>query len=224
MRVCKVFLHLLSIFVVLVPFSVSAVEFKQVDFERLLNNHPLMKNYDSETGRFKNTPSEIIPVTLIEQRISSLTTQINACKKKKSGLVATAMQPGEDHDENLIWDKIGKLDQEIATLQKQCGAETTLLEQKGIPGFETLFKVVTGLTIDVVDGSSAPNRLLINKLPRFPAEPPLLSGFDLRHFYYQPDSQHLEKYLQQAGLIGLLFSKTDCSIIYNRNGAAQGNE
>ncbi len=221
MRICKKNLHLLSIFVFLVPSLVGAVDFKQVDFERLLKQHPLMKNYDPETGRFKNTPSEIIPVSLIEQRIASISAQIRLCDKRKSDLVVSAMSSDAEIDENDIWGQIGKLDHEISTLQKRLQAEENMLEQKGVPGYETLFSVVTDLTRSVIESASAANRVLINKLPRFRSEPPSLSGFDLRHFFYRPDLQHLRKYLSQAGLIGSLFSKTDGSIIYNRNGAEQ---
>lgn len=219
MKVCKKIFHLLSIFVFFVPSLGGAFEFQQVDFERLLNNHPLMKNYDPESGRFKNTPSEIIPVPLLEQRVASISGEIRRCEKEKSDLVAAAMNSAAELDENKLWGQIGKIDLEISALQKRLRAEETLLEQEGVPGFETLFSVVTDLTRDVIAGSSAENRVVINKLPRFRSDFPRLSGFDLRRFFYRSDPQFLEKYLEHAGLIGLLFAKTDNSVIYKRNGA-----
>ncbi|MDD3148970.1 MAG: hypothetical protein PHD82_16875 [Candidatus Riflebacteria bacterium] len=214
MKVCKKILHLLSIFVFLVPPVVVGVEFKQVDFERLLNKHPLMKKFDPETGRFNGTPCEIIPVELIRQRVASLTAMIGLCERKKSDLVVAAMVDGAKVDENAIWAQIGKIDHEISDIRKKLDGEEALLEQKGIPGLETLFSVVTGLTRDLIDSISAADNIVINKLPRFRSKPPQLAGFDLRHFFYQPDPQHLKKYLEQAGLIGLMFSGSDNPIIY----------
>ena len=62
MRQRKNILQMLSFFVAVVPLLVSGETFRAVDFERLLQKHPLMRKYDPETGRFKETKSEIIPV------------------------------------------------------------------------------------------------------------------------------------------------------------------
>ncbi len=217
MKNCKKILRLLSIFAFLVPSLVEGTEFKVVDFERLVKRHPLMKQFDSTTGRFKGTSSEIIPVKVLQERVASLTGQISAIEKAKSELIGNAMIDAKA-DESAVWLKIGEYDREIDTLQKRLGGEQELLDQKGVPAFSTLFAIVADLVKDICAAESASGTVVLNKLPRFSARPPAFAGNDLRRFFYHPDSASLEGYLSQAGLIGLMFLQTDKPIIFKRAG------
>lgn len=217
MNNCKKNLQLLSIFAFLVPHILEGTEFKAVDFERLLNRHPLMRQFDPETGRFKGTPSEIIPVEVLQNRVASLTGQIAALEQTKSDLVASAMV-NAGADESAVWLKIGEYDRDIDMLRKRLAGERELLDQKGVPAFSTLFAVASDLVKSICRAEMASNTVVINKLPRFPANPPVFGGNDLRHFFYSSDPDCLETYLSRAGLIGLMFAQTDDPIIFQRAG------
>ncbi|HNX74813.1 MAG TPA: hypothetical protein PLM07_07375 [Candidatus Rifleibacterium sp.] len=217
MITCKKFLRLLSFFVVFCPASLFALEFKTVDFERLLRAHPLMKHFDPDSGRFKGTISEIIPVEVMQQRVASLTAQIAARETAKSELARQALN-STIVDEAAIWNSIREHDTAIASLKKQLAAEQELLDQKGVPALTTLFSQTTTLVRDVVRGAAASGSLLINKLPRFRSGLPRPGENDLRRFFFYLDAPRLEKYLQNSGTIGLMFSQTDRPVLFERNG------
>lgn len=219
MKSCKIFLHLLSIFFFCVPFAVNAQSFKTVDFERLLMNHPLMKNFDPETGRFRDTPSEIVPVALLQQRIISLTSQIGNLEKQKVQIVTESMLKTDNTDEEDTWERIKCIDSRIEAARESMLPEQKLLEQRGVPGYETILAIASRLVNDTVGSQFAQDRVVINKLPRFRSLPPDLSNNDLRRFFDRKSSATLEKYLSQAGLVGLMFSQTDQPILYSRQGA-----
>ena len=217
MKNCKNFLRLLSFFVVICPISLFAIEFKTVDFERLLHAHPLMKHFDPATGRFNGTISAIIPIEIMEQRVASLAAQINTLENAKSELARQALNSA-GINETIVWSRIGEHDAAIASLQKQLAADRELLDQKGVPALTTLFSQATTLVRDVVSSAAASDSLLINKLPRFRSGRPMPEDNDLRRFFYFKDAPRLEKYLQESGTIGLMFSQTDRPVLFARNG------
>lgn len=218
MRMCKKILPMLSIFSLCVPFVCFSQALKTVDFERLISNHPLMKQFDRETGRFKGTPSEILPLDVLQQRVGSLTSELEALEARKAKVVATSMLEASGVDEERVWDEIGSLDRQIAAVKGRLLPEQTLLEQKGVPGLETVFTIATGIVNDVVGAEFAADRLVINKLPRYPSEPPTVGVNDLRRLFYSRDRAVLEKYLTAAPVIGLMFSGSDRPVLYAREG------
>ena len=62
------------------------------------------------------------------------------------------------------------------------------------------------------------DKIMLNKLPRYPSRKPELNGNDLHRFWYHPTSDCLELYLKQASIIGLIFPRYNQTIIYQRNG------
>lgn len=219
MKTCKKFLHLLNILFLCVPLVANAQTFKTIDFERLLLNHPLMKNFDPATGRFRDTPSEIVPIAVLQQKISSMTTQISDLEKQKAKIVAELVLKTDQNSEEIIWQQLKDLDSKIETVKKQMQPVQKLLEQGGVPGYETVFAIATQLVNDIVGSRYEKNHLVVNKLPRFRSVPPALNNNDLRRFFDHKNIEILEKYLSQAGIIGLMFSHIDQPVLYSREGA-----
>ena len=215
MRQRKNILQMLSFFVAAVPLLVSGETFRAVDFERLLQKHPLMRKYDPETGRFKETKSEIIPVENLQKRVASITAEIADCESEKSELVLAAMNSGEASTEALTWEKIGQIDRRLAELKARLQTEQSLLANKGVPGYDKLLEIAGRIYHETVLPETATGALLLNKLPRFAATPPLLADSDLRRFFFSRNGEVLEKYLAQAGKIALMFEKTDQPILYS---------
>jgi len=215
MRRCKNILRLLSFFVAAVPLLASGETFRAVDFERLLQKHPLMRKYDPETGRFKETKSEIIPVEKLQERVASITADIAACEREKSELVLAAINSGESSTEALTWEKIGQIDRRLAELKTRLQMEQSLLDDKGVPGYDKLLEIAGQIYHETVLPEIATGVLLLNKLPRFAAAPPQSADNDLRRFFYSRNGEILEKYLAQAGKIALMFEKTDQPILYS---------
>ncbi len=214
MKVCKKILQLLSIFAVVFPVTATGTEFRQIDFERLLNAHPMMKNYDPETGRFKNTPSEIVPVEVLEERIASITADIGRLEKKKMQLVAASLQALSASDDSSLWAEISLIDRQIEGLRKAAEPIRELREDGGVPGFDKLLAVSSGLAYDIISAQAADDRVVFNKLPRFRSLPPKFAGRDLKHFFFTRDASVLTDYLAGAGLVGLMFSQADNTILY----------
>lgn len=215
MKKCKNILRLLSFFVVAVPLLVSGQTFRAVDFERLLQKHPLMRKYDPETGRFKETKSEIIPVEKLQERIASISADIAACESEKSELVLATMNSNEPAAESTAWEKIGRIDRRLAELKERLQTEKALLEDKGVPGYDKLLEIAGQIYHETVLPETSTDCVLLNKLPRFVAAPPQLADNDLRRFFISRKAEVLEKYLAQAGKIALMFEKTDQPIVYS---------
>lgn len=215
MRRCKNILLLLSFFVAAVPLLASGETFRAVDFERLLQKHPLMRKYDPETGRFKETRSEIIPVAKLQERIASISAAIAACENEKSELVLATMNSGDSVSEAHAWERIGQIDRQLAELKTGLQTEQSLLADEGVPGYDKLLEIAGQIYHETILPEIATGVLLLNKLPRFVATPPRPAGNDLRHFFYSCNGEVLEKYLAQAGKIALMFEKTDQPILYS---------
>ncbi|HNS08601.1 MAG TPA: hypothetical protein PKN29_02815 [Candidatus Ozemobacteraceae bacterium] len=215
MRRCKNILRLLSFFVFAVPLLVTGETFRAVDFERLLQKHPLMRKYDPETGRFKETKSEIIPVEKLQERVASISAEIAASEREKSDLVLRTMNSNESAAENLAWEKIGQIDRRLSELKERLKAEQSLLEDKGVPGYDKLLEIAGQIYHETVLPEIATGCVLLNKLPRFAAAPPRPAENDLRRFFFSRKAEILESYLTQAGKIALMFEKTDRPILYS---------
>lgn len=218
MRRCKNILRLLSFFVAAVPLLAAGETFRTVDFERLLQKHPLMRKYDPETGRFKETKSEIIPVENLQKRVASISAEIADCEREKSEFVLAAMNSDEASSEALTWEKIGRIDRRLAELKSRLQTEQSLLADKGVPGYDKLLEIAGQIYHETVLSETATDALLLNKLPRFAAAPPQPADNDLRRFFYSRSGEVLEKYLAQAGKIALMFEKTDQPILYSADG------
>lgn len=217
MIICKKILHLSLFFAFSVPFFLNAQTFNTVDLERLLQNHPMMSQFEQETGRFKGTPSEIRNIETLKTDSASISRYIetlNADRKKKLQLLMTSTD--ESSNEESLWNYLNECDQQIEKKKLELKEVEDLIITEGVPGFETVLKIVTTIKSDIFSHINASNTIVLNRLPRTGANiPPYFSRKVLRDFYWHKDSESLEAYLKQAGRIGLMFSSIDNPVVYN---------
>ncbi|HNW35662.1 MAG TPA: hypothetical protein PKM25_12060, partial [Candidatus Ozemobacteraceae bacterium] len=169
------FLHLFIYFYMLYPSSIQAIEFRRIDFERLVRNHPLMRRFDAGTGRFRGTPSEVRSIEDVRSDIARMDYQIQETERKKGETVKASFffQNTAETSTEAAWHRINGMDAEIATLKKNRAALASLLEQGGVPPEQTLIDCVKSLAADILSSCpAASDSIVLNVFPRFPSPPP----------------------------------------------------
>lgn len=215
MKKCKNFLLLLSFFALGVHLSVQSAEYQEADLQRLIRNHPLIKDFQPETGRFKNTPSEIQPVERLIGNKNKLTLAISELEKEKRNKLAEHLVAGNAVEEQL-WEKIKEIDSEVEKHQKEIRELDDLIAAKGVPGFETVIKISEQLWNDISVGLPSNEAIILNKLPFQPPDlPPTIENRDLRHFFYSPSPENLQKYINYSIETGFLFQSINKTILYS---------
>ena len=217
---CKKKLHLLNFFAVFLCCTLAAQEFKEVDFERLLRNHPMMQNHDPLTGRFRNTPSEPQSVEKLSSTGQELKERLLELDRQRATLTLSSLKQSavSRSQEEPIWASLAAIDKETSEIQSSLREIEELLASHGIPGFVTVMDIADQLTAELL-AHVAGSPIVINKLPRFYSSPPLLNNLDLRRFFWKNDAQLLENYLAYSHVISLLFSSTDRVIVYQKEGS-----
>lgn len=214
---CKKILHLSLFFAFSVPLCLGAQTFNVVDLQRLVQNHPLMKQFDPATGRFKGTPSEIRNIENLKTDSASISRQIDDLKAARQEKLHLSMtSPQESRNEEGLWSFLNDCDRLIEQKKLELKAIEDLIVTDGIPGFETVLQIATGIASDALSQDNAPDTVVLNRLPRTRAKvPPEFPRKGLRDFYWHNDSGILEIYLKQASLAGLMFRSIDNPVVYN---------
>lgn len=216
MKKCKNFLHLLSFFALLICIPSEAANFSSVDLQRLIKNHPTMKNYQPDTGRFKNTPSEIQPISIVTEKIASLSARIKFLEGDKHEKISNHLIMTKGNEEPL-WRDIKAIDSEIQFLKKEIKDLEDLAAAGGIPGFECVLRISESLWKDVDSELNQLPGIVLNKLPVYPPlNPPAIKNNDLRRFFYSPDHEQLINYTRFSVKTGFLFKATSETIVYQR--------
>jgi len=201
---CKKIFHLLTFFAFLVSSSLSAQSFSAADFERLLNKHPMMKNYDPESGRFKNTPSQVVPVESVRSQIASAQQEIAVFGRQREEILSRSLN-SEDADENQVWKELTRLNEEIFKRKRLLLDLGELEAANGVPPVSRVLAIARSMILDVREEFSDSD-VVLNTLPRFFAPPPVFIRNPLREFFFQPESAAgLVRYLRETHRIGLLF-------------------
>lgn len=221
MKKCKVFLtQMLCFFYIMTPFISTGQSFKVVDFERLLRNHPISKNYDPETGRFKNTASEIIPLDRLAEEIDTLEQQIKDIQLEKASMVsASIIESFEADAENDVWQRIESYDQRIKKLDETLTQKKSLYKSSGIPEASTVLAVINEIHQDVrqqhIDPSLS-SSIILNKLPAFPVDIPEINQETngLLNYFYTRNPASFNNYISSNYSIGMLFKSLDLPILY----------
>lgn len=220
MNNCKIFTILLSFFYISTFSTVQAVEFKTVDLDRLLKQHPLLSQYDSVTGRFRNTPSEIFSVAELEAQMTEIASSIALIEENKRMLVAnTMLETFDRNNEDKSWDTIGKLDRELDKAKAILREKQILYNIGGDPGINKLYEVVSGIYQDVKNENfTASEAVYLNRLPVHVVK---AAGFPstrnyLSEFFYNPDKESLLPYLAHVYNIGMLFNITTYPVVYQK--------
>lgn len=189
--------------------------FKQVDFERLLMNHPMMKNYDAQTGHFKNTPYELKNLGELKAENASMAAEI----EKINGLKAEnalAASTEDIEDEERFWKLASDLDTTKNKLSSKIAKNYELILSEGRPGVEELFPIMDDMSNDLILGLYNRDRVVLNKLPRYYDFKPEFDGKDFSAFWYSHDPSILEHYLTKAQTLSLIFPNSDRAVLYEK--------
>ncbi len=212
--------HLIGLTIIsamLVCSAVSAQCFSETDFERMVMNHPMMKNYVKENGHFKNTEYELRNIQEIRSENASITEELDFIKSKRLSQSLSILETADD-DEESFWSDISELDTRKIKLERARMKNENLIGAGGDPGFERLVPITDGITNDLLVPLYDKKMVVVNKLPRFYAPPPDLPGKALGDFFNNPDSDFLTNYLEKASIIALMFSKSDKTILFQQKG------
>lgn len=208
--------------------NVYALDYKEVDIDDLLISHPLFSKYDNETGRFKDTKSEILSLEEVEHRKQAVTDKLNSLKENKSSLSSNSDLLGafsSSNDEN--WNKIAEIDKEIAVLETEEKYYESLKNNEGIPGDSTVYNVVSQIASETINPikKANPNSVIFAKNKH--------SIYDLNYEklqeangkYYEAlfnkktaKTELLIDYMSYAPYISYLFPSTENNLIYTRKG------
>jgi len=213
-------LLLLSFLYILGCFSLNASEFAVMDLDLLLRQHPLFAEFDFETGRFKNTPSEIIPEDKLKNQISILADEIAMLEEQKLLLVKNKIV--EFFDKNMEeenWKKIAEIDKKLINCRDELLKKHELLKIGGVPGISHLYEVLSGIYKDIVKQHFVSSETVyLNRLPVVAGPFPDLirTKTGLFNFFYKRDEESLVEYLRYNYEIGMLIKSGSDSIIYQK--------
>ena len=215
MKKKSIMLYFIFILVSILP--LSAQTFGEADLERLIMNHKIMKNYDSKTGHFKNTAYELKNVSELKAENASKAAEIKEIDlKEKEKSNAVIIQ--DIDDEESFWGGIYYLSQRKKQLEIEINKNNELINSNGDPGYSKLYPIIDEMCNDIFTSLYNKDKIILNKLPRYPSRKPELYNNDLHRFWYHPNPDYLELYLKQASIIGLMFPKYNQTIIYQRIG------
>jgi hypothetical protein len=201
---CKKICHLLTFFALVASSSLLAQSFSSADFERLINKHPMMKNYDPESGRFKNTPSQVVPVESVRNQIASAQQEIETFGRQREEILASSLN-SENADENKVWEELSSLNEEIFKRKRLLLDLGELEAANGIPPVSRVLSIARSMILDVRE-EFQDSDVVLNTLPRYFAAPPQFMRNPLQEFFFNPDSKiTLLKYLRENHRVGLLF-------------------
>ncbi|HOY66348.1 MAG TPA: hypothetical protein PLP29_05615 [Candidatus Ozemobacteraceae bacterium] len=193
-----------------------------MEFDRLLREHPLMSQFDEETGRFKGTPSEVREAASIASEIASLDRDLASVERRRSEMAGALLLASDPLGADFSgWNEVREADAGIAELQKRRDALTGLMRIGGAPDADSLTPLVSGLVQDLLASCSrAPDTILLNRFPRFPAAPPVVEirppgEKDGPNDPIQPDLMRLREVIRSAPLLGPLFPSTERPILYS---------
>jgi hypothetical protein len=215
------FLLASGFFYILAASPLYGQKFHMVDLERLLLQHPLMRQFDPETGRFRGTPSEVRSPESIRKEVAELQRSMAEGEALiETTIQKTLLDSHRHEDTERAWATIREQDARISEQKREVGRLSRLLRSGGIPGIETLFDVVDGLVIDVLSSirkNASETSLILNSGWRDPASPPdIKAGSAFRSFIGSPDPKDIHAYLTQVTKIGTLFRARTQPVLYQK--------
>ena len=192
--------------------ELNAQTFIQSDLDRLINNHPLMKNYDRDTGYFKDTSYDQVDVNRLKEENASLTLELEGIKAKKSSLSQNLIHSDSEDDD--LWNSTSELDKKEKEIHKAIEKNDWMINSDGLPSRIELSQVIDKLTEDTLIPLYKENQIVLNKLPRFNNEAIFNNFKDLRSFYFTKEDNILKNYIAYSYIIGSMFMNTNDLILY----------
>lgn len=210
---CKKILRLLIIFAVFLLKPSYGQTFSACDLERLLGQHPMMKDYQEKTGRFANTPSEIVPMERVLAQIASAQAEISLFTSRREELLAGSLEATENPDEMSLWLELTRLADEIKARKARLAELEELQATNGVPPVSRVLPIARKILLDTREKFPEAD-IVVNYLPRFLMPPPKFDGNPLRDFYFEPEKvSFISKYLAQRSRVGLMFQNLSRPIL-----------
>ncbi len=189
--------------------------FGEADLERLIMNHPMMKNYDAKTGHFRNTPYELREVSELKAENASMTEEVELIKIEELNNSLNVIS-SEDEDEEAIWSRISSLSKKKQELENKILKNKELIDSGGDPGYSKLYPIIDNMCNDIFISLFDKDKVILNKLPRYFSKKPYLEGKDFHFFWFTPNEDTLFFYLQHASFISLIFPSVDKTILFQK--------
>jgi hypothetical protein len=215
--VCKKFLTLLSFFVLFSSITLKAQQINWLDFERLIKKHPMMKNFDPATNRFKNTSSEILDVKDLQKQLASITQNLEKLNQEKSQLVASSLFNESSANEEATWNSLKAIENNIESLSTKKVQLEQSIQNNGYTAATTILPIIRSILRDQFNEiEKNKTDILLNKLPRYRIQPVLIGENPVKKLFENHDlaSPDLKKYLEQRHSISLMFNKTDIPVLF----------
>ena len=206
---------LLLILLLASTLPLSGQTFGEADLERLIMNHPMMKNYDPKTGHFNNTPYELRDVLDLKAENASISAELEVIKQKEIENSLNAISFDSD-DEEALWSDISSLSKRKRDLENKKNKNKDLIESGGDPGYTKLYPIIDNMCNDIFIPLYNKDKVILNKLPRYPSSKPDLEGKDMHSFWFNPNEDMLVSYLKQSSFVGLIFPNVDKTILYQK--------
>ncbi|MFZ5950466.1 MAG: hypothetical protein ACOYXC_07160 [Candidatus Rifleibacteriota bacterium] len=167
-----------------------------------------MKQYDPESGRFRDTPGEIIAPEEVDSRIASAHAQIGQLEEKRKIMLADSLKSGDESQENELWENLAQNNRRAMELKQSLMELDELKATGGIPPVSRNLPISRKIILDTRQNFPK-GELLLNRLPRFFMYPPEFGENNLNRFFHKPrQSELLKDYLEQVPAISLLFPAT----------------
>lgn len=192
-----------------------AVTFEEKDFEKLVLNHPMMKNYDNKTGYFNNSSYSLHDVDKLKAELKELTLKLNNLKDKNIELASQSADISEEPDEDEFWKNISVDSQEIKIIENKIFEITNLLYSNGKPDYNNLFKITSKMAKEVILPLYNKNKIILNKLPKYYFySPSNITG--LNRLFNLNNDDSLKKYITTASSFASIFPDSDKTILFNK--------
>ena len=204
---CKKNLRLLSFFVFFCCLPAQSQTFGTADLERLIKQHPMMKNYDPETGRFNNTPSQVVSPVKINSQIASAQAEIATFENLRKKQLNQALGEKGSVDEKLVWQRLTELSESIKQRKRLLLDLEELRATGGVPAISRVLPIARNIILEVREQLPSSD-IVLNKLPRFYRSFPEFVGNPLQEFFFDSKrTDDLLAYIRQVSCLSLLFPR-----------------
>lgn len=216
MKSVSFFLHSLLFFYMFSLCPAFSQEYRRIDLERLLRNHPLMKQFDPKTARFVRSADERKDATQLQAELGVLERRIAEAESEKSRFVKTSLlNDSSSGNTEAAWEHLRNFDEKISLMQKEKAKMSDLLRTGGVPPLKTLYDDVKGLAADLFPRQqSGSGTILLNVFPRYPVKHPELPEMSLNDFFQTRNLSILRQHASFSCYTGLLFRATAEPILY----------
>ena len=218
----KKFILSLTVFGCLFITSSSfALTFEEVDFEKIILNHPMMKNYDKKTGSFLNTDYEFQDVEKLKKEVDELYKKIEKLKKEEKNLSSKSFDVTDEDEEDEFWGELSNNSKIIEDSEKAIEDKTAIIANNGFPSYENLFFIINKIASESIQPLYNKDKIVFNHFPKYYTDMPkprnLYSNY--RGFLNGSNDDNLIKYIEETRPFVYLFPDYNKTVLYKSDKA-----